>query len=646
MCGITGFFDTTHSTPAETQTALITRMSACIRHRGPDDSGAWTAQETGIALGFRRLAILDLSPTGHQPMLSANGRYVIVFNGEIYNFASLRRELTDHGHTFRGTSDTEIMLASIRQWGLQAAIQRFNGMFAFALWDKQERSLHLVRDRMGIKPLYYGWAGKTLLFGSELKALRAHPDFHGEVDRDALTFLLRYSYIPAPLSIYRGIKKLSPGCLLTIRPDTLPDAAPFPYWSTRTTAQNSLNQPFTGSDEEAIEALDSLLTRSIGARMIADVPLGAFLSGGIDSSAIVALMQKQSSRPVKTFTIGFNEAGFDEAPHAKAVAEHLGTDHTELYVTPEEARAVIPRLPSLYDEPFADPSQIPTFLISALARQHVTVSLSGDGGDELFGGYNRYLWVEQIWHRGAALPPFIRKTLAGGLGWLAQPAMARFFHAAAPNLPNPADKAQKLADSLRVSGPEAIYLDLISHWKQPNEIVIGGREPLNPMMNPAFRLRGGSFVERMMIIDQLTYLPDDVLAKVDRASMGTSLEARAPFLDDHETIEFAWKLPLEMKIRNGQGKWILRQILDRYIPREMIERPKMGFGVPIDAWLRGPLTSWAEALLDEKRLRQEGYFRPAEIRQKWDEHLSGSKNWQYELWNVLMFQAWLEETHL
>jgi asparagine synthase (glutamine-hydrolysing) len=402
---------------------------------------------------------------------------------------------------------------------------------------------------------------------------------------------------------------------------------------------NGLAQPFAGDENEAIDALENLLTRSIGLRMIADVPLGAFLSGGIDSSAIVALMQKQSSRPVKTFTIGFNEAGFDEAQYAKAVAQHLGTDHTELYITPETARAVIPRLPTLYDEPFADPSQIPTFLVSELARRHVTVSLSGDGGDELFGGYNRYFWVERIWRRTAFIPSFIRKTLAHGLRSISPQNWARISR----NLPNPSDKAQKLADTLTAASPEAIYLDLVSHWKQPAEIMIGATEPLTPLTDRSAWLKTPSLAEQMMALDLITYLPDDILTKVDRASMGASLEARAPFLDDHETVEFAWKLPLNMKIRAGQGKWILRQVLHRHVPREMLDRPKMGFGVPIDSWLRGPLRPWTENLLDEKRLRQEGYFNPAPIRQKWQEHLSGTRNWQYYLWNVLMFQAWLEK---
>lgn len=641
MCGITGFISPNSN--AETQARLIQKMSDAIQHRGPDDSGAWTDPACGLALGFRRLAILDLSPTGHQPMQSADERYVMVFNGEIYNFARLREELLGLGHRFRGTSDTEIMLAAIGQWGLQPAIQRFNGMFAFALWDRRERTLSLVRDRLGIKPLYYGWAGPTLLFGSELKALRAHPDFHGEIDRDALTLFLRHNYLPAPLTIYRGYFKLPPASILTIAASAPPGAGtPVQYWSVREAASQGLAQPFSGDESEAIETLETLLTRSIGERMIADVPLGAFLSGGVDSSTIVALMQKQSPRPVKTFTIGFNEAGFDEAQHAKAVAQHLGTDHTELYVTPEQARAVIPNLPSLYDEPFSDSSQIPTFLVSQLARQQVTVSLSGDGGDELFGGYNRYLWVERLWRSGASLPGPARKTLASGLNLLARPGSARLFRQVAPKLPNPADKAQKLALALMAAGPEALYLDLVSHWKNPSQIVIGGHEPLTPLTDPTRWLTTPSFVEQMMYLDQVTYLPDDLLAKVDRASMGTSLEARAPFLDDHETLEFAWKLPLGLKIRQGQGKWLLRQVLYRHVPQKMIERPKMGFGVPIDSWLRGPLKDWAETLLDEARLRREGYFQPEPIRQKWQEHLAGGQNWQYHLWDLLMFQAWLE----
>ncbi len=649
MCGITGFIDTTHSSHTHTLADLITRMSDRIQHRGPDDSGAWIDAETGIALGFRRLAILDLSQTGHQPMLSPDGRFVIVFNGEIYNFASLREDLFALGHSFRGTSDTEIMLAAIRQWGLAPAVQRFNGMFAFALWDRQEQSLSLVRDRLGIKPLYYGWAGKTFLFGSELKALRAHPDFYPQVDRSALTLFLRYGYIPAPHTIYQGINKLPPASILTILPG-LPPEHPTnkdnleTYWSVRETVEKGFAQPFPGNETEAIDALENQLTRSIGLRMIADVPLGAFLSGGIDSSTIVALMQKQSSRPVRTFTIGFNEAGFDEAGHAREVARHLHTDHTELYISPAEARAAIPRLPSLYDEPFADPSQIPTFLVSQLARQHVTVSLSGDGGDELFAGYNRYFWTSRLWNTVGWAPASLRKRIAKGVLAVSPQAWSTILNKS--GFPNPGDKVYKLANILASPNPEAIFLDLVSQWKNPSEIVIEGKEPLTSITDPARWINTPTLSEKMMSLDMVTYLPDDILAKVDRASMGTSLEARAPFLDDHETVELAWKLPLKMKIRDGQGKWILRQVLYRHVPREMIDRPKMGFGVPIDTWLRGPLRSWTENLLNENRLQQEGYFHPAAILQKWREHQTGIRNWQYELWNILMFEAWLDETKL
>lgn len=644
MCGITGFFNLTAS---QTQTELeqtLHRMTDAIHHRGPDDSGTWVDTNTGIALGFRRLAILDLSPNGHQPMHSASGRYVIVFNGEIYNFATLRDELLRVGHQFRGTSDTEIMLAAITQWGLQAAVKRFNGMFAFALWDKQEKTLHLVRDRLGIKPLYYGWAGKTLVFGSELKTLRATATAQMEIDRDALTLFLRYSYIPAPHTIYRGYYKLNPGSILTIHIESQPGQETIQaYWSAHNAIEHGLQNPFQGSDQEAIDTLESLVTRSVGLRMIADVPLGAFLSGGVDSSTVVALMQKQSSLPVRTFTIGFHESGFNEAEHAKAVSKHLGTEHTELYVTPEEARAVIPLLPTLYDEPFSDPSQIPTYLVSQLARQHVTVSLSGDGGDELFGGYNRYFWGSGIWNNVRWFPFALRRAAASGLTKLSPEFWSKLLRGS--GFPNPGDKIHKLSEIIASKSPEAIYLDLVSHWKQPSEIVINGTEPLTPITDSQQWMKNARFQEQMMALDLVTYLPDDILAKVDRASMGVSLEARVPFLDDHEIVEFAWKLPLHMKIRKNQGKWILRQVLYKHVPKEMIERPKMGFGVPIDSWLRGPLKDWAENLLAENKLQREGFFHTKQIREKWSEHLSGKRNWQYYLWDILMFEAWLAENH-
>lgn len=646
MCGISGIFDISHNSSTDALETNLKRMTDSIQHRGPDAGGAWIDAQQGIALGFRRLAIIDLSPTGNQPMHSADGRYVIVFNGEVYNYAELRQELLAHGTSFRGTSDTEVMLAAFSAWGVPAAIQRFNGMFAFALWDRKEQLMHLVRDRLGVKPLYYGWQNGTLLFGSELKALRAHPLFQAEINRDALTLFLRYNYIPAPHSIYNGIFKLPPACILTIRPDTSPqDTTPRPYWSARDAAERGLDNPFEGDEREAIDALEARLRHSLGLRMIADVPLGAFLSGGIDSSTIVALMQAQSNRPVKTFTIGFHETGFDEAVQAKAVAKHLGTDHTELYVTPAEARSVIPLLPGLYDEPFSDSSQIPTYLVSKLARQRVTVSLSGDGGDELFGGYNRYRWVPRIWRRVGWMPGSIRKGVAGLIQGVSPQTWANGVQTAgrvsqtAKDLPNAGDKAHRLAETLRAADPESIYFDLASHWKNPARLVLNGHEP-----TPVLADLPATLAERMMYQDLVTYLPDDILAKVDRASMGNSLEARAPYVDDHETVEFAWRLPLRMKIRNGQGKWGLRQVLYRYIPQTLIERPKMGFGVPIDAWLRGDLREWAESLLAEDRIRREGYFDPAPIRQMWREHLSGSHNRQYCLWDILMFQSWLQTT--
>lgn len=627
-------------------TPSVRNMVASIRYRGPDDSGVWCDERVGIGLGHARLSILDLSPEGHQPMVSASGRYVISYNGEVYNFAGLRTELEHTGAKFRGHSDTEVLLAAFEAWGLEKAVQRFVGMFAFAVWDKQARSLTLGRDRLGEKPLYYGWQGQTFLFGSELKALKAHPAFRAEVDRNALALFLRHNYIPAPYSIYQGISKLSPGCLLTV---SLSRRNPqiVPFWSGKQAIEAGLAHSFEGSDSAAVSALEALLKDAVGLQMVADVPLGAFLSGGVDSSTVVALMQAQSCRPVKTFTIGFHEEGYDEAQHGKSVARHLGTEHTELYVMPKEAMNVIPRLPALYDEPFSDSSQIPTFLLSELARRHVTVSLSGDGGDELFGGYNRYFWATNIWRRVGWAPQPLRAALAGALTAIPPFAWNCVFRGLARFLPvgwryaNPGDKLHKLAEMLAVRTPEEIYLDLVSHWKQPAEVVRGTHEPPTVLTDPTQWADLPDFEQRMMYLDQMTYLPDDILTKVDRAAMGVSLETRVPFLD-HRVVEFAWSLPLSMKIRHGQGKWLLRQVLYRHVPKELIERPKMGFGVPIDMWLRGPLKGWAEELLDEARLQREGYFDPRPIRGKWAEHLTGRRNWSYYLWDVLMFQAWLD----
>ncbi|NPV87511.1 MAG: asparagine synthase (glutamine-hydrolyzing) [Anaerolineae bacterium] len=652
MCGITGFLDTkAQSTPAELE-ALARRMANTITHRGPDDSGTWADGEAGIALGFRRLAILDLTPTGHQPMVSGDGRFVIVFNGEIYNFGELRQELQALGYTFRGTSDTEVALNAFSQWGIFKAVQRLNGMFAFALWDRRERQLHLVRDRLGIKPLYYGWMGNTLLFGSELKTLRAHPAFQGEIDRNALALYLRHNYIPAPYSIYKNVFKLSQGTILTISSDQPdPETKPVSYWSAREAVERGISNPFTGSEQEAIAEMDALLRESVRLRMIADVPLGAFLSGGIDSSTVVALMQAQSNIPVKTFTIGFYEQEYNEAIYAKAVAQHLGTDHTELYVTPQEAMDVIPRLPRLYDEPFSDSSQIPTFLVSELTRRYVTVSLSGDGGDELFAGYTRYPTANQLWRQIGWLPPVGRKVIRKSLSLLS-PAQWRDLGNALPaSLPlgfRPsllADKAQKLGEILSFDSPQSLYHLVVSHWQNPSSLVIASHEYPTALTDRSQWANVPDFTRWMMYLDLITYLPDDILVKVDRASMGVSLEARVPFLDDHRVVEFAWRIPLSMKLRNGQTKWLLRQVLYQYVPQTLIERPKMGFGVPIDYWLRGPLRQWAEELLDEQRLAREGFFNPAPIRQKWAQHLAGKQNWQYYLWDILMFQAWLAETH-
>ena len=643
MCGITGILDPSHLHNPEQLTSAVTAMADTLRHRGPDDSGVWTDGPHGIALGFRRLAIIDLSPTGHQPMASAEGRYVIVYNGEVYNFAELRGGLEGRGHTFRGTSDTEVMLAAIGEWGLEAAVGRFNGMFAFALWDRQERRLSLVRDRIGIKPLYYAWLGGVFLFGSELKALKAHPAFAHEINRDALALYLRHNYIPGPYSIYRNVHKLPAASILSVDAQASPGSAgPRRYWSARATAETGVaaraNQR---SEAELIEQLDASLRASVRQCMIADVPLGAFLSGGVDSSTVVALMQAQSERPVRTFTIGFEEAGFDEAGHARAVARHLGTEHTELTVTPAEARAVIPQLPALYDEPFADVSQIPTFLVSQLARQQVTVSLSGDGGDELFGGYDRYFLTRRLWAAAGWIPAPLRQ----GLGRLAASLTSGDWLARLTDrlgLPNVGDRSAKLAEILGAASIDELYTGLISYWQKPETAVPGAREPQTELLATGSWPALPEAAERMMYIDLVSYLPDDLLVKLDRASMGVSLEGRVPFLDDHRVVEFAWQVPPQLKMRGGQGKWILRQVLYKYVPRALLERPKMGFGVPIGAWLRGPLRPWAETLLEPARLAREGFLDPAAVSRKWDEHLSGRRNWQYTLWGILMFQAWLD----
>jgi asparagine synthase (glutamine-hydrolysing) len=647
MCGIVGFLDTRQSKGRDDLFATVRRMSTSLRHRGPEDEGSWVDERCGIAFGHRRLSIIDLSPTGHQPMHSSCGRYVITFNGEIYNFKLLRQELEKLGHGFRGHSDTEVMLGAITQWGVEAALKKFNGMFAFALWDRQEKTLFLSRDRAGEKPLYYGWADHTLLFSSELKALHQHRDFRGEIDRGALAVYLRHNYIPAPHSIYKGIYKLAPGTLLTIR-GLGSDVSPKPFWSAKRAAEDGLSNPFLGTESEAVNQLDSLLNDAVSMRMEADVPLGAFLSGGIDSSLVVAIMQANCSRPVKTFTIGFESSEFNEAESAKAVAKHLGTDHTELYVTPEEAMGVIPRLPSLYDEPFADSSQIPTFLVSQLARRKVTVSLSGDGGDELFGGYSTYFWGRSVHQKISWMPRTLRAAVAKSLDPLAKVDWNALFERHSSVVPGSLRRRdltrvlQKFASVLGANELEAWYRVLLSYWMDPAAIVRGAKEKATVLTDEGAWAKLNDFVHVMMYLDTVMYLPDDILVKVDRAAMGVSLESRVPLLD-HRVIEFAWRLPLTMKIRGNTGKKPLRQLLHKYVPKKLVERPKQGFGVPIHEWLRGPMRSWAEDLLNESRLRDEGYFCEEPIRQKWMEHCSGRHNWQAQLWGVLMFQSWLEQ---
>jgi asparagine synthase (glutamine-hydrolysing) len=635
MCGIAGCWRPQADVPADVLADTARRMTRPLGHRGPDDEGVWVDAAAGVALGHRRLSIVDLSPLGHQPMASASSRYVLSFNGELYNFPELRDELAGRGHRFLGGSDTEVLLAACDEWGLDGALERFNGMFAFALWDHAQRVLHLVRDRLGEKPLYYGWVDGTLLFGSEMRALRAHPDAGGrlDVDRDALSLYLRLNYVPAPHSIYGGVAKLPAGTVLSVRAGDGPGTGTRPksYWPLAEVVAKARSNPLELSEDEATDRLDVLLREAVRMRMHADVPLGAFLSGGIDSSTVVALMQAQADRPVRTFTVGFADPSLDESGHARLVAGHLGTDHTEVHVSPDMALALVPRLGEIYDEPFADPSQLPTIAISEVARRHVTVCLSGDGGDEVFGGYNRYTQGQRAWDVLGRVPLPARRLAAQALLAAPPAVLGRLV---------PAAKAQKLAALLRVGSADDVYPALVSAWDEPDSLVVGGCEPVFPPADgvPA-QLEG--LVDRMMFLDTLSTLPDEMLAKVDRASMSVALEVRVPLLDPR-VVELAWALPPGLRIKDGKGKWLLRKVLYRYVPRDLVERPKIGFDPPIAEWLRGPLRPWAQELLDPERLQREGYLRPGPVGRCWAEHLSGARNWDYRLWAVLMFQAWLE----
>lgn len=644
MCGIAGFLERSSRGLLERK-AVANAMANRLHHRGPDDGGVWVDQVGGIAFAHRRLSVLDLSPAGHQPMHSGSGRWTIVFNGEVYNHLELREQLTRSGMDpkWRGHSDTETILSCVEAWGVQETLRRCTGMFALALWDGMEKALWLARDRLGEKPLYFGWQGETFLFGSELRALRAHPAFNAGVDRGALTLLTRQNYIPAPYSIYKGIGKLPQGTWLRLGQGER-EVSVTPYWSLAEVAERGAACPFGGSDAEAIEQLEAHLTRAIRGQMIADVPLGALLSGGVDSTAVAAVMQSNSTKPIRTFTIGFEEKHYDEAAHARSVASHLGTDHTELRFGGRDALGLVPELASIFDEPFADSSQLPTHLVLKLARRNVTVALSGDGGDELLGGYNRYVHGPKTWRRIGWMPPFLRRAVGACL--MAVPSeimnhtlgdVAKVFGVAQPG-----DKAHKLGSRLAlVRSADDLNVSLISEWQRDPAIVVGGYFPENIIDDRSRWPRLRTPVERIMALDSLTYLPDDILVKVDRASMAVSLETRAPFLD-HHLVEFSWSLPVHMKIRRGQGKWLLRRLVDRHVPAELMNRPKMGFGVPLDYWLRGPLRDWAESLISEVRLKSEGYFDPGPIRAAWVRHQRREASFGHRLWSVLMFQSWLE----
>lgn len=654
MCGLAGSVEPRGGRSREALLAIASDMADAVRHRGPDDADAWADPTVGVALGHRRLSIVDLTPAGRQPMVSPGGHLHLVFNGEVYNHGELRQALEREGVAFRGHCDAEVLLAAIERWGLERALQASVGMHAFALWDARERVLHLVRDRLGEKPLYYGVHGGALLFGSELKALRRHPAWRGRVDRRALTLFARLSYVPAPWCIHEDVRQLLPGTVLTIplerlerEPREVLDLEPVPFWSAARAAERGLAEPFRGRAGDAADELERRIREAVRHQLLADVPVGAFLSGGIDSSTVVALAQAESTDAVRTFSIGFEEAEWNEAEHARAVARHLGTDHQELVLTAGDALALIPRLADIHDEPFADPSQLPTHLVATLARRHVKVSLSGDGGDELLAGYDRYRWVRNLWHAVGFLPQPLRSALAALVTLVPEAAWDAVVRLARPVLPDAAQKphagtkVHRLAALGRERDAVLAYRRLVSHWESPTEIVVEGDEPETVLASGGPPLPWRDLVQRVSWLDLVTYLPHDILVKVDRAAMACSLETRVPLLD-HRVVELALSLPTAMKLRAGHGKDVLRRVLARHVPPELTDRPKAGFGVPIDQWLRGELREWAEALLEPRRLEREGYLRAGPVRAAWEEHLTGRRNHQYRLWNALMFCAWRE----
>jgi asparagine synthase (glutamine-hydrolysing) len=648
MCGIVGIFDPQRRSSSDLLGRQAGDMATTLAHRGPDDEGTWVDPDGRVVFGHRRLSVVDLSPEGHQPMLSADGRWALTYNGEIYNFGALRRRLVSEGLPLRGGSDTEVLLGAVQCWGLLRALEASEGMFALALWDRQLRQLHLVRDRFGEKPLFYGWIGDRLAFASELKALRRLPEFHPELDRDAVALYLRHNCVPAPHTAYRGVVKLRPGCMVTFSADTGPGDLPPPaaYWSARSAVEDARRRPRSGPPGVLVDEVESVLGNAVSARMVADVPVGAFLSGGVDSSLVVALMQQRSERPVHTFTVGFADRAFDESAEAAAVAGHLGTDHTLLRVSDADAADVIPRLPDIWDEPFGDISQIPMLLVSQLARSEVTVALSGDGGDELFAGYNRHAWLERLWGHASSLPDPVRRWVGGTLGRV-PPRLVDGAARATTVLPvgwqvrNPATKLAKVGKVLAASGPEDAYLSLASHWDRAESMVLGSTPTMTTASDPSEWPALSGITEQMLWLDLVGYLPDDILTKLDRAAMSTSLETRVPFLD-REVFDLAWRLPMDRKLRDGTTKWILRQVLYRHVPASLVDRPKMGFGLPIGPWLRGPLRPWAEELLGERRLRAQGLLDPVPVRRAWQQHLAGRRDLGYELWDVLALQAWID----